>query len=324
MYIFFIIRNNINVIFMKIRLGYACISNIINITSSCTTTLTYYKKLDSIKKQEKIDFIIRKNLDNLEELIKYNIKNNIHFFRITAKLIPLMDIVNIDLNIYKDKFIYIGNLINISNMRVDTHIDEYCVLNSVNETVLLNSIKILNNLKNVMDMFGVDYNIIMHIGSKTNGIKDSIRRFKNNFNLLSDDVKKRIILENDDKSFNVYQTLKLCEEINVPMCLDIHHHYCNKCSKDIEYYLERIYKTYNGKNVKMHFSSSKSKKEIRSHNEYIDVNEFIMFLNLLKKINIDTDIMLEAKGKDLALIKLVMELKYRGICQFIDESSFTF
>ena len=32
---------------MKIRLGYACISNIIETTSSKTTTLTYYKKLDS-------------------------------------------------------------------------------------------------------------------------------------------------------------------------------------------------------------------------------------------------------------------------------------
>ena len=58
-----------------------------------------------------------------------------------------------------------------------------------------------------------------------------------NFNLLNDDVKNKIILENDDKSFNVYQTLKLCETIGVPMCLDIHHHYVNKCTKNIEYYL---------------------------------------------------------------------------------------
>lgn len=307
---------------MKIRLGYACISNIIETTSSKTTTLTYYNKLDTKTKKEKIDTIINNNLDNLNNIIKYNIKNNIHFFRITAKLIPLMDIVNIDLNKYKDKFIKIGKLINKYNMRVDVHVDEYCVLNSVNEIVVLNSIKILNNLKITMDMFDIQYNIIMHIGSKAKGIKDSIKRFKNNFNLLDNDLKNKIILENDDKIYNVYQTLKLCEDLKIPMCLDYHHHICNKCTKDIKYYLPRIYKTYKNIVPKMHYSSPKSKKEKRSHNEYIYSDEFINFIEIIKEYNIDTDIMLEAKGKDLALIKLVYELKYKEIYKFIDESSF--
>lgn len=307
---------------MKIRLGYACISNIIETTSSKTTTLTYYKKLDTKTKEEKIDTIINNNLDNLNNIIKYNIKNNIHFFRITAKLIPLMDIVNIDLNKYKDKFIKIGKLINKYNMRVDVHVDEYCVLNSVNEIVVLNSIKILNNLKMTMDMFDIQYNIIMHIGSKAKGIKDSIKRFKNNFNLLDNDLKNKIILENDDKIYNVYQTLKLCEDLKIPMCLDYHHHICNKCTKDIKYYLPRIYKTYKNIVPKMHYSSPKSKKEKRSHNEYIYSEEFINFIDILKEYNIDTDIMLEAKGKDLALVKLVYELKYKENYKFIDESSF--
>ena len=308
---------------MKIRLGYACISNVLNITSSKTVTLTYYKKLDSISKINKIDTIIKTNLDNLETIIKYNIKNNIHFFRITAKLIPLMDLYPIDLSKYKDKFIKIGNLIKKSNMRVDIHADEYCVLNSVNKVVVLNSIKILNNLKIIMDLFEIKYNIILHIGSKTNGIKDSINRFINNFNLLNDDLKKLIILENDDKNYNVYQTLKLCEKLNIPMCLDIHHHNCNKCSKNIEYYLKRIYDTFKDTTPKMHFSSPKSNKEKRTHNDYINSIEFINFLNIIKKYNIDTDIMLEAKNKDLSLIKLVYELKYLENYNFIDESSFT-
>ena len=50
---------------MKIRLGYACISNIIETTSSKTTTLTYYKKLDTNTKQKKLETIIKENLNNL-------------------------------------------------------------------------------------------------------------------------------------------------------------------------------------------------------------------------------------------------------------------
>ena len=308
---------------MKIRLGYACISKIIDVTSSKTTTLTYYKKLDTETKIRKIDKIINENLENLLILINYNIKNNIHFFRMTSKLIPLFDLYDFDLSKYENKISKIGKLINKYNMRVDVHIEPFCVLNSVNEKVVYDSIKLLNNMKKIMDLFNIRYYFIMHIGSKTNGKKESINRFITNYELLNNDIKKLIILENDDKTFNVVDTLKLCEKLNIPMCLDIHHHYCNKCRKSIEEYLPRIYNTYNRINAKMHYSSPKSKKEARAHNEYINSNEFIDFINILKKYDKDTDIMLEAKAKDLALVKLVGELKYKTNYKFIDESSFT-
>ena len=307
---------------MLIRLGYACISNVLDVSSSKTITLSYYKRINNKLRKDKINNIIENNLDSLCEIIKYNIKNDIHFFRITAKLIPLMDIVDIDLNKYKSKFNYIGKLIRDSNMRVSTHIDQYCVLNSINNEVVLNSINLLNDLVKVMDMFNVKYDLIMHVGSKSGGIKQSIDRFINNFNSLEDKVKRRIVLENDDKSFNVYQTLKLCEKLNIPMCLDIHHHYCNKCSKDISFYIDRIYNTWSNNTCKIHISSMKSKKEYRAHNDYINYLDFIKLIDVIKNKNINTDIMLEAKEKDIALFKLIMELKYRSDFKFIDNSSF--
>lgn len=307
---------------MRIRLGYACISNIMGISSSKSMRLSSYNKLSDIDKFNKIDSLIKENLNNLESLIKYNIKNNIHFFRISAKLIPFMDLYNIDLSLYNDKFKEIGNLINKYDMRVDVHVDEFCVLNSVRDDVVTRSIKILENLKLVMDMFNVSYNIIMHIGSKKGSIKDGIDRFIKGFSLLSNDLKKLIILENDDKCYNTHETLNLCEKLGIPMCLDIHHHNVNKSSLDISYYLDRIYNTFKGKRVKMHFSSPKSKKDCRSHNDYINSSDFIKFIDILKKYDVDTDIMIEAKGKDLALVKLMYELKSLTNYYFIDESSF--
>lgn len=309
---------------MIIRLGYVAISKALDITSSGTITYTNYLKEEN--KNEKLDKIIKSNLENLEKILNYNTKNNIHFYRLTSKLIPLATHKDVSfeyINKYKDYYNKISEIINKNNMRVDVHADEFCVLNSINENVVLNSIKILNNLKISMDMFNVPYNIIIHIGSKANGVKESIKRFKNNFNLLNEDLKEKLIIENDDKNFNVYQTLKLCEDLNIPMCLDIHHHYCNKCTKNIAFYLPRILNTFKNNIPKMHYSSPKSKKEFRTHNEYINSEEFILFVNLLKEYNKDVDIMLEAKGKDLALVKLIYELKYKEIYKFIDESSFT-
>ena len=59
-----------------------------------------------------------------------------------------------------------------------------------------------------------------------------------------------------------------------------------------------------------------------AHNDYIDVNEFINFLEISKKYTNELFIMIEAKKKDEALFKLIRELKYLTNYSFIDETSF--
>ena len=66
----------------------------------------------------------------------------------------------------------------------------------------------------------------------------------------------------------------------------------------------------------------KNKKDFRSHSDYINSNDFIEFIELIKKYNTDVDIMLEAKMKDEALFRLVRELKYKTNYNFIDDTSF--
>ena len=74
------------VIIMKVRLGYAC-SNVTlkNVTTSSTYTYTLFNKEQDL---DKLDRIIVSNLQDLEKIIDYNIKNNVHFYRISSKLIP--------------------------------------------------------------------------------------------------------------------------------------------------------------------------------------------------------------------------------------------
>ena len=74
---------------MKIRLGYACITNALDVTSSSIMTYKHYKNLGNLKGQEKLDKIIKSNFEALKEILKYNIKNEIHFYRMTSNLIPL-------------------------------------------------------------------------------------------------------------------------------------------------------------------------------------------------------------------------------------------
>lgn len=313
---------------MIVRLGYVSLPLSINITSSKTITYTRFKSIND--GFNKIDSIILDNLDALYEILKYNKANNIHFYRMTSALIPLatlndvkFDYITPYLKLYKK----VGDFANKNEIRVDAHPDQFCVLNSINKDIVNNSIEILKYQKNLSNAFGfTNFKLVLHVGSSAGGKKASITRFINNFNKLDEDIKKMIILENDDKVFNIIDVLELSERLKIPMVLDYHHHICNNNNEDIEKYLPRIFNTWKGEVYppKVHFSTPKSKRknEFRSHNDFINVDDFITFLEIVKKYTDRLDIMIEAKAKDLALFKLVRELKYKKEYQFIDDTSF--
>ena len=310
---------------MIVRLGYAVLSKTLE-AQKLFRTLTYTNYL----KQEdtKLEEVINHNLWGLEEIIKYNVKNNIHFYRLNSSLIPLATHKDVTYN-YEEKIqeslFLIGKIIKENNLRIDTHPDQYCVLNSTKEKVVKDSIEILKYEATILKMLKIpNPHIILHVGSREEGKEVSLKRFKQNFHKLDKDIQKMLVLENDDKIYNVVDTLNLCEELNIPMVLDYHHYLCNNEGENIEDYLFRIFKTWKEETPKMHYSSPKSKlkKEFRAHHDYINVEEFIKLLNILKKYQQDVDIMIEAKMKDEALFRLMRELRYLTNYEFIDETSF--
>ena len=312
---------------MKVRLGYVALSKTIdNLTTSSTITYTNYKEKNYTV--DKLLEITKNNLDNLNELLIYNIKNNIHFYRLTSKLVPLAthNDVNFDyITPLKETYEKIGNLINKNNIRIDTHPDQFAVLNSTEKKIVDNTYEILEYHYKILDALNIKEKIIiLHVGSSVLGKKTSISRFINNFSKLPTHIKNCIALENDDKIYNIIDVLEICKKLNIPMVLDYHHFICNNDSEKLENYIKNIMDTWKTLNPKFHFSSPKSKlkKEFRSHHDYIDVDEFIKFINILKPYNKDVDIMLEAKNKDDALFRLVRQLKYKTNYKFIDETTF--
>ena len=275
-----------------------------------TITYTNYLKDNTL-----LEGIIKKNFEVLKEILIYNNKNNIHFYRLSSNFIPCATIIEYDYqNIFKNEFKETSKLI---KGRFDMHLSEYCILNSTNKEVVKRSINEIKYHYKLLKAFKVKPNIVIHIGSKSFGKGNSIKRFINNFSKLPKYLKESLIIENDDKVFNVEDTLNLCKQISRPMVLDVHHHNCNKTKNDLSFYLEDIFNTWN-ETPKIHFSSPKNKKDFRAHNDYINSDDFISFI---KSINRDIDIMLEAKAKDDALFRLVRELKYKTNYTFIDETT---
>lgn len=311
---------------MEIRLGYACISLTLD---GITTSSTYpYSRYLEEKDNQKLDKIVEKNLISLEKIIDYNIANNIKFYRISSALIPLatikdieFDYINKYLNIYKR----IGKKIAKNNLRLDFHLDQFCVLNSVKQEVVNNTIESLKYHYKILDALNIKEKILLiHVGSNTFGKEKSLSRFIKNFNKLPNYLKDVIAIENDDKIFNIDDCLYLSDKLNIPVVLDYHHHLCNHSSLDVFNYIDKIFATWRTIRPKIHFSSPKNntKKEIRSHNDYINPETFISFIEKVKVYNYDFDIMIEAKKKDEALFKLVRNLKYKTSYKFINDTTF--
>ena len=308
---------------MKIRLGYACNNITIDETASHKITYNYFKKLGS-NGNIKLDEIVKSNFESLENILKFNISNEVLFYRMTAELLPLAthNCVNYDFfEKYKEYYNEIGNLINKHGLRVDIHASQYSILNSIKQEVINSTINILNIYQKMYTYMGINSKIVMHIGSSQGGKKASIKRFINNFNELNENLKKLIILENDDKVFNIRNVLKVCETLNIPMVLDYHHFKINKNNEKIEDYIERIFNTWKS-TPKIHFSSPRDRVNKRSHNDYINSDDFIDFIEKIKFTNADFDVMIEAKKKDEALFKLIRELKYKTKYKIIGTTIF--
>ena len=162
---------------MKIRLGYACVPVTIDETASHSLTYTNYKKLGS-KANLKLDSVIKNNFESLEKILKYNIKNDIVFFRMTSELIPLVNHPDINydfINSYKTYYEKIGNIIKTNNLRVDIHPSAYTVLNSVNMDVVTSTINILEFYQKMYECMKIKSRIVLHVGSKIGGKKEGMK-----------------------------------------------------------------------------------------------------------------------------------------------------
>jgi len=113
------------------------------------------------------------------------------------------------------------------------HPGQYTVLNSPNEEVGARTIDDLNYHTRVLDSLGVgvEHKIVLHIGGIYNDKKQAIKRFITNYHHLDDSVKGRLVLENDDKSYNVNDVLEIGTILNAPVIFDNLHNEINSCSK---------------------------------------------------------------------------------------------
>lgn len=284
------------------KLGYACIPLTVNAKTNRRLLLKDYNEKSLIN-------IIEENLKDLNIILIHNNKNGIKLFRISSDIIPLashkINTYNWQ-NGFKSQLSDIGQYIKSNNMRVSMHPGQYTVLNSPNDDIVKKSILDLQFHCDFLDSLGVDYTnkIIIHIGGVYGDKSSAKKRFIDNFDKLSNSVKKRLVIENDEKNFSLDDVLEIAHSVNIPVIFDNLH---NACYGDNDYSLYDIYtrvketwKQDDG-TIKVHYSQQDFDKKKGSHSKTIYIKEFLKYYNEVKEFN--PDIMLEVKDKDISTIK---------------------
>ena len=315
-----------------IRLGYVAMSmELKNASPSKTMTFTQFEKIKdreaAIRKLERISLM---NLQNTLRLLKHNVASDIHFYRLTSRLIPLAnhdELLDWDyLKPLKGMLREMGDFAKKNDIRIDFHPDHFVLINSLQKNILKNSIKTLQMHYLLLKGMGIDstHRCVMHVGGNYKETEKSLERFVDNWMVIPRAIQKMIMLENDDTSFTLEDTLYLCEKIGIPLVFDYHHHLAHHRHVNWEDHWDRVVQTWSDSPlpVKMHISSPKSEKEFRHHSDFVDVDMFFEFLKEVKGSTPQIDCMIEAKRKDEALFKLMEDIQKREDVEMIDASSF--
>lgn len=295
---------------MKHRIGYACINTSIAATTNKTCKLANCTP-------ERLRQLIHSNLSGLTEVLEWNYKHNIFLYRISSVIIPFASHPVNTIPWWKenkDKLKDIGEFIKKTGMRVSMHPGQFVNINSPNSEVVRLSLNDLEWHAKFLDCLELDstHRLIIHTGGVYNEKEKAIQRFIKVYNDIPDHIKMRLTLENDEKSYNVWDVLKISKEIGIPVVFDILHHQVNNTNKkkdnDLKSILEECFSTWNEKTgiPKIHYSSQKPGGKPGSHANSINMDDFVEFYFKFK--DLDFDIMFETKNKEKSVLEAFQRL----------------
>ena len=295
----------------KANYGYCCINLTLQKDHDIKIGRSMIKRTFTAKGSKYAGELAEANVRDLIEIIKWNHKQGINVYRMSSSMFPWMseyelsDLPNWQTisNLLKGA----GTLVQKYGQRVGFHPGQFCVLPSPTPKVVTAAIRELDQSALILDTMGLPqnhtYSMNIHVGGSYGDKEAAKQRFVENFKRLSPSAQARLVLENDDKpaQYSVQDLYDIYEKIGTPITFDYHHHMCYEDPMPEEDALKLAASTWpEGIRQLCHYSSSKKLHEddsviLRAHADYI--------YEKIETYDMDLDIELEVKAKELALIK---------------------
>jgi UV DNA damage endonuclease len=282
---------------------------------------------------------LRVSLEHLRAIFDYLDDHDIRMYRMTANLAPYATHPDLpdfhgQVEACLPELAGLGRLAAARDLRLSSHPGQYIVLNSEDPAIQAGAARDLElqaELFAAMDL-PAEAVVVLHVGGAAGGREAAMDRFVAGFERLSERARGRLVVENDDRTFSLRDVLVLSDRIGRPVVWDILHHHCNDpdAIPDREA-LELALATWPAGVVpKIHYSTPKTAIEekrrrvgrrverswvlpqLRAHADMIDPIAFEHFCRETAA-GLEFDVMLEAKAKDLALLRLREQLAQRSV-----------
>lgn len=292
------------------RLGYACIN--LSLGKKVTSNRSMTKKTFLQKGKSYASELALLNTTDLVKIMEWNRDNGIGFYRVSSDVIPWMSEFNLDSlpdwGSIKENFMRFGSIARESGIRVEFHPGHFTILCSQKPDVVSNAIDDIEKHSQILDAMGYapgfDNDINIHIGAAYGDKQAAAKRWCENWRLLSEGARKRLVVENDDKE-TMYSVRDLHEMVysvaGVPITFDHFHHIHCTGGMEANAAAELAASTWPmGFDPVQHYSSSrrqhedpKAKPQAHADWVYESIDPYV----------INAWVMVESKMKDLSILK---------------------
>jgi UV DNA damage endonuclease len=282
---------------------------------------------------------LRHSLERLLRILDYLDANEIRMYRLPTALAPYASHPDLpqfhgQIEECTTELSAIGEAARERDIRLSSHPGQYTVLNSADARVRAAAVEELEIQASLLDALGLgpEAVVVLHVGGMSGGKSAAGDRFLGGVEQLSPRARERLVIENDDRCFSLVDVLELARRAGLRVVWDLLHHHCHDPAglSDREALDAAIATWPAGVTPKIHFSSPRLDLEerrsrvgrrverrvvvpqLRSHADLVDPISFEQFLREAGGDQ-DFDVMLEAKGKDIALLTLRDQLTARGL-----------
>lgn len=259
------------------------------------------------------------NLSSLDLCLDYAADRGFALFRVNSGVIPF---ASHPVNRLPWWTLYAGELARLGKkalgrgLRLSMHPGQYVVLNSPDPRVVANSTAELAYHARFLDALGLPSSskIVVHLGGVYGDKAAALARLASEYRRLPGEIRRRLVFENDERLFSIFDALAFAEEEGAPVVFDRFHHrvHGDPSGVPIPELLRRAAATWSGSDgrPKVHFSSQEPGARPGTHGVGISPREFREFL--AESRGIALDVMIEARGKEDAALAALKAARAAG------------
>ena len=284
-----------------IRLGYPTQ----NLTIPASTNRTL--RLASLRDEDRLRGLIRENINGLREILRWNADHGVGLFRMGQSLIPFSSHPAFPYDwetAHGDELREAGDLARSLGIRLSMHPGQYIQPSSLKPEVVERSVKELRASARILSLLGnPDSVLVLHLGGANGNKPATSHRFVEVIR-GEEEVLRYLALENDERIWTVPEIVDTATELGIPAITDTLHHALNPKDLPLGEALDLSLPTWEGRGgrPKVHISSQNPEKQSGAHAYSIDLADWNALLEALN--GRETDVMVEAKGKEHALVSL--------------------